>query len=752
MSTARRDRPRRAPRPPLGASEAPPRARAGVLRVLFAVAFTLGVVALLPPVRNRVEPAFRAGDIADRDVAAPFPFRVPLSGEEVRVGRARAALSVPPVFERRRDVERDLTAGLASLLDTVSAMVYARALDADDRVDRAAQWLPGLPREVLRDALSPQGFSTLRSGVRDCQREIFARGLVDNAAILRRNDYREIIVLDGEGELRRAASGLVDQSRLDDVIRAQARERFGDERARAQVFFELVRGHALPNLVFEVDETTRRRELAAAAVKNYFDVAKGERVVGRNERVTEEQEAVLRALEEAREARDPNRTPVVVARAYAAETLRVALLCVLFGVYLAVFHRSVYVKIGRLTAVLAVLATYVVAVAVIVRFGWSVYLAPVAFVSVTLAALFDFRLGLMASAFAAALLPLATTLEAGPAFVAWVAGVAGVAGIERMRARSRGYSVFVFVAGAYALGIAAVDGGGGTPWVVIARHAMWGAINGLFTGVATVFLLPVFEQVFNRASRFTLLELTDLNKPILKRLNIEAHGTYHHSMLLGNLVDAIATEVGADPLRARVMAYYHDIGKIFKPEYFAENQEPGFNKHEKITPQMSALILMSHVKDGVELARQEKLPEVIVDGIREHHGTTVMAYFYQRALETDSHTSVNRDDFRYPGPRPRSREAAILMCADTVEAAARSLRDPTPAHIRGLVTRLVDLRAQEGELDDSGITLHDLGVIKERLVAMLTTVYQKRVAYPGQEPAPAGADERTTGETLAESG
>jgi putative nucleotidyltransferase with HDIG domain len=430
----------------------------------------------------------------------------------------------------------------------------------------------------------------------------------------------------------------------------------------------------------------------------------------------------------------------------------VALLCALFGVYLVVFHRPVYVEIARLAAVLSVLVAYLVGVAVIVRFGWSPYLAPVAFVSVTLAALFDFRLGLMGSAFSAALLPVATTLGTGPAFVAWVAGAAGVAGIERMRARSRGYSVFVFVAGAYALGILAAEGGGSAPWPGIATHAMWGAVNGLFTGVATVFLLPVFEQLFNRASRFTLLELTDLNKPILKRLNMEAHGTYHHSMLLGNLVDAIATEVGADALRARVMAYYHDIGKIFKPEYFAENQEPGFNRHEKITPQMSALILMSHVRDGVELARQEKLPEVIVDGIREHHGTTVMAFFYQKALETDSHASVNRDDFRYPGPRPRSREAAILMCADTVEAAARSLKDPAPSQVRALVTRLVDLRAQEGELDDSGITLHDLGVIKERLIAMLTTIYHKRVAYPGQEVAAAVEDERTTGETLAESG
>ena len=175
-----------------------------------------------------------------------------------------------------------------------------------------------------------------------------------------------------------------------------------------------------------------------------------------------------------------------------------------------------------------------------------------------------------------------------------------------------------------------------------------------------MFLLPVFENLFGRTSRFTLLELTDLNKPILKRLNMEAHGTYHHSMLIGNLVDAASTDIGADPLRARVMAYYHDIGKIFKPEYFAENQNGGFNKHEKITPQMSSLILVSHVKDGVELAREEKLPELVIDAIKEHHGTTVMAYFYQKALETDSHSSLKKDDFRYPGPRPRSKESGLL--------------------------------------------------------------------------------------------
>jgi hypothetical protein len=675
----------------------------------------------------------------------------------LRVARARASLDVPPVYQRQRKVERELTRDLSALLDSVATIVYARRFSEEERVARAAEWLPGVPRDVLRPALSPEGFGALHAAARDYQRVVFARGLIDNASVLRRNGYRQIVVADDVFEQKRDVANLLDQARVEEAIRAEAAERFGPDKARAQLFVELVRGHALPNLSFDGRETTERREAAAGSVKGYFEVAKHERIVGRHERVSREQESILRALEEARAAQSPERAPVAVARAYASEALRVLLLCAMLGVYLAAFHRSAYADPRRLVAIAALLLVFVVAVAAAARLEWSPYLAPVAFVSVVLAALFDFRLGLVAGAFAAALLPLTTTAGPGPAFVSWLAGVAGIAGIERMHARSRGYSLFFFVTIAYAVGILAVESGAG--WRVLARHMMWGALNGFVTAAAIVFLLPVFEQVFGRASRFTLLELTDLNKPVLKRLNIEAHGTYHHSMLLGNMVDAIAGEIGADPLRARVMAYYHDIGKVFKPEYFAENQEPGFNKHEKITPQMSALILSSHVKDGVELARQEKLPAVIVDGIREHHGTTLMAYFYQKAQE-GAGASVNRDDFRYPGPRPRSKEAALLMCADAVEAAVRSLKDPTPAHIRAMVARLVDQRAHDGELDESGVTLADLATIRERLVAVMTTVYHKRVAYPGQETerAAGGRDDATsqdwsaTDESVAESG
>jgi putative nucleotidyltransferase with HDIG domain len=376
---------------------------------------------------------------------------------------------------------------------------------------------------------------------------------------------------------------------------------------------------------------------------------------------------------------------------------------------------------------------YLIFLAVVVRFSLSPYLIPVPFAAIMLAALFDYRLGLVSAVFAALLIPLVTNFATNIGFVALLAGAVGVIGIEKMRSRSHVFSIFLHVSAAYVIGIVSLELGQAEGAVEIVSQVTWGIANGLFSSAAVMFLLPVFEGLFGRTSRFTLLELTDLNKPILKRLNMEAHGTYHHSMLIGNLVDAASEAIGADALRARVMAYYHDVGKIFKPEYFAENQNGGFNKHEKITPQMSALILVSHVKDGVELAREEKLPELVIDAIKEHHGTTVMAYFYQKALETDSHSSLKKDDFRYPGPRPRSKESGLLMCADTVEAAVRSLKDPTPAHIRNMVTKLIDSRAQDGELDNSGTTLNDLNLIKEKFISILTGIYHKRIAYPGQE-------------------
>lgn len=726
-------------------------------RLLLVAVFTIATVLLLPPTHHTQEVQFKAGDIADRDVIAPFNFQVPLSEDELQVARAQAALQALPVYLRKRDVESDLKRDLATLLDTVTAIVNIDTLTRAKRAELVAGWLPSLPANALDAIVRPRALRRLNKAVREYQLALFRRGVIDNASLIRRNGYREITVVDGANEKTRPVADIVQQSRIDQVIREEALARFGSDREGAQVFFELERGHILPNLVFDVDETNSRRSALTSKVPDHFEISKNERIIGKHDKVTHEQERILHALEEARASQRVSRSPAVMLGLYASEVMRLLLFCLLFGAYIYVFHPIIYARLGQLGAVFAVVLLYVVLTAIVVRFDLNAYLAPVALVAVILTALFEFRLGLLSALFCAGLLPLVTPFSPGVMFSSMLAGAAGVAGIEKMRSRSHVYSVFAHIAVAYVLGVMAFGLGAEGGSVVMGRDMLWGVANGLFSAAAVVFLLPVLENLFNRTSRFTLLELTDLNKPLLKRLNMEAHGTYHHSMLIGNLVDAVGDLVGADPLRTRVMAYYHDIGKMFKPEYFAENQNGEFNKHEKITPQMSALILVSHVKDGVELAREEKLPEVVIDGIREHHGTTVMAYFYQKALETDSHSSVNRDDFRYPGPRPRSKETGLLMCADTVEAAVRSLAEPTPTNIRSMVTKLIDARAYDGELDDSGLTLSDLNVIKEKFISILTGIYHKRIAYPGQdENAPAGGDQPghpqgPTSESVAES-
>lgn len=695
--------------------------------------FVALVVALFPPTRRTQDVIFTAGQISDRDIIAEFDFEVPLSDEDLKIERAAAALKVVPVYVRDRSVESDLKRDLATVIDSLGKIVAADSIKSDSKIAMAGDLVPYLTANMLRELIEPARLKQLSAAVVDYQANVFSRGFIDNASPIRRQSYSEVSVIDNDTEKRVQVRDLVDQGRIDLIIKEEGFKRFNKNRIRANTFFEIVRSHLLPNLMFNAQETDARRTAAMDQVPKTIRIAKNERIIGNHDKVTPEQESMLRALENARAARETKKSPIVVAGLYTAVILRLILFSLLFGGYVYVFHRRVYKDIINLGTVLSLLTIYMVFSAVVIRLGLSQYLVPIAFVSLMVTALFDFRLGVVTTVFACFLVPLVTEVTAMVGFVSLLAGTMAIVGLARMRSRSHFYSVFILVSLAYILGVLSAELGQAENISDLYGHLMWSLANGLFSTLAAMFLLPIFENVFNLTTRFTLLELTDLNKPILKRLNMEAPGTYHHSMLLGSLVDSVAAEVGADALKARVMAYYHDIGKIFKPEYYAENQTPGLNKHDKITPQMSSLILLSHVKDGVELAREEKLPDLIIEGIQQHHGTTVMAFFYQKALETDSHSSVNQDDFRYPGPRPRMKETALLMLADTVEPACRSLNDPTQSQIRNMVTKLINARAQEGQLDHSGLTLNDLAKIREKFVSILTGIYHKRVAYPGQE-------------------
>ncbi len=260
-----------------------------------------------------------------------------------------------------------------------------------------------------------------------------------------------------------------------------------------------------------------------------------------------------------------------------------------------------------------------------------------------------------------------------------------------------------------------------------------GLVNGVLVALFASTLLPVLEYLFETATDLKLLELSNLNRPLLKQLMRTAPGTYHHSLMMGELAEAAAEAIGANPLLCRVGAYYHDIGKVKKPVYFIENHMDALKRHEKLSPHLSSLIVVSHVKEGIELALEHRLPPAIVDLIPQHHGTRLVTYFYEKAKESQDPdlSEVKEEDYRYPGPKPQTREAAILMLADAVEAAARTLNDPTPARIQGLVQRLANSIFIEGELSECDLTLKDLHQIAKAFVRVLTASHHHRVDYPG---------------------
>jgi len=260
-------------------------------------------------------------------------------------------------------------------------------------------------------------------------------------------------------------------------------------------------------------------------------------------------------------------------------------------------------------------------------------------------------------------------------------------------------------------------------------------LGGILTSAMVSLMLPALESLFKITTDIRLLELSNLNAPILRRLSVEAPGTYHHSLMVGTLGEAAAEAIGANPLLVRVGAYYHDIGKVLKPEYFAENQVYGPNKHESLSPNMSSLIIASHVKDGLALAKELRLAKVIQEMIPQHHGTRVMTYFYHKAKGSSEgkNNDVVETDFRYPGPKPKSREAAIVMMADAVEAASRTLSDPTAAQIQGMIRRLTDAIVDDHQFDECDITLRDIRMVEESFFKTLAGLHHRRVEYPGYD-------------------
>lgn len=364
--------------------------------------------------------------------------------------------------------------------------------------------------------------------------------------------------------------------------------------------------------------------------------------------------------------------------------------------------------------------------------GVSPYLAPVAVASVLITTLMDRRLAMLVTGVLA--LFVGVMVGSMEAFgVSYLTGVVGVLALSRVDSRSQLISATLLVGLANMIAVMAFELVAGIPMAGLVEGVGFGLLNGFLSGWVAVGALPMFEQFSGITTHFRLLDLSHMNEPLLRRLTLEAPGTYQHSMMVANLAEQAARSIGADALLCRVGAYYHDIGKMKRPRFFIENQMGLENPHDKLAPSLSTRIIHSHVKDGIEMAREAKLPDILVDFIAQHHGTSLVGYFYHQACARSTEP-VFEEDFRYPGPKPQTRETAILMLCDGLEAAARTLSQPTPEKLADLVNKMVKHNLDDGQLDDCGLSLRDIKIVKETLSRSLQGIYHSRIEYPDAAP------------------
>ncbi len=698
-----------------------------------------GALLLFPPVSPSPHYDYKLGDVTQtgEEVIAPVSFPVPVSPSLLAEQRAAASLAVPPVYRLDPSVARQQSQKLVRLWADLAATEPLDSLETlNQRVDRLLGLQPGLEREAVATLLLSEDPAPLLDAVAQSIDSLLDRGILDSRRPLVQSQQSEarLILVHPGGERSLRASNVVDQDALSRLLEREAAGRDSWAPEVAGAFQSLARAHLRPNYFHDAEETELRKRSAADAVPFQRIIAKGVRILGPNVQVTQDHLERLAALETA--LGHQSLSPWRRAALFAGRLLILLFLTALMVRFLILYRQDFFLD-ARHTLLLGLLILFFLGasrMALDLETGGQ-YLLPITFVAMIVAGLHDERLAMMVTLFAMAILGTVADAPTGGMLVALLAGGAASFSIGQLRSRLQLYRSVFIVGLAYLLGITAVHMGAGEEAGLL-RDALKGMGNGLICAWLVMPILPLLERFFDLTTDFTLLELTDLNRPVLKRMKVEAPGTFQHSLAVSNLAEAAADAIGANPLLAKVCAYYHDIGKLAKPDYFAENIAGFKNRHEKLTPNMSALIIGDHVKRGLEMAEKIKLPGIVRKGIPEHHGTTVMHYFYVKAQESNPHAKVTEDEFRYPGPRPQSAETAILMLADMVEATARTLSEPSAGSIRAVVIAAIEKRLQERELEDCGLSISDLALIRDSFITTLLSIYHPRIKYPTERPKP----------------
>jgi putative nucleotidyltransferase with HDIG domain len=478
-----------------------------------------------------------------------------------------------------------------------------------------------------------------------------------------------------------------------------------------------------PNLVLDTEKVNRARQAAVDSVEPVL-IMKGEVIVRKGDVVRPEHIELLRDVGLLKTGRDYGAVLGVI--------LLTAILLVLGGTYLYQNRSDVLQNEPLLALVGSVLITMLLLGELFSVISWSGarFLNPSALTGLLLTLLIDSQVATIATIIMAIFLTVINDLSWIIGLLALIGGLTAIFSVSKVSQRGDLMRAGFIVGGVnlvlmLTLGLLSKD-------TNLIYNSYLGLLSGVLASIMAIGILPYLESIFKVTSSLRLLELSNPNHPLMRRLMLEAPGTYHHSILVGNLAEAAAEAVGADGLLARVGAHYHDIGKLKRPYFFVENQVGIDNPHDKMAPSLSTLIITSHVKDGLELANEFKLPPAVTQFIAQHHGTDLVRYFYHRASEANDEGTVEERDFRYPGPKPHGKEVAIVSLADATEAAVRSISRPNPGKIEAIVRKIIKDRLNSGELDESDLTFQDMDRIANAFVKVIVSMFHARVEYPEQ--------------------
>ena len=714
-----------------GIGEAPRVDRPLTWTMVLGVGLLVLHLVLFPPVPRLATDFPEVGQVAQKEIRAPFAFEAPFLERDVQMQRNQRVLVEPPILRkvvpgssRRGDGRMEL------FLDALAAALVDTSHSLEEKSGLLVLQYPNVLPDEIPWLLATDEPDSLVDRLSQSWAQVMTVGVADMLPV---GNYDRIVILTPNTESLVQRSEIIHQTNLEQKLALILNIEGMNPEDTAHAA-SVLRPFISPNLIYDAVESRLRQDQARDSVPTTMSFQFDQRIIDDGILVSEQHAVYLETLKDLLMDRGGGDDGTGRASRIFVRGLLIAMALALFG-WLAIIHfPDLLRRLRFLLALTVVVAVYLVGASFALgRPALGPVAVPVILLSLFATVLFKDKVGYTTTLLGVTLLAILPGTGAGSIFTWYILGMVTVILVRRVQKRSQFYQTmllltFLSVTLVFLLGPAAFgpDQGGENIFLV-----------GLFAPVLLVafglFLLPVIEPMVGVCSDLTLLELSDLNHPLLKRMALEAQGTYHHSQVVGQLAEHAARAIDANALLTRVGALFHDIGKMEKSEYYVENQRPEFNKHDELSPSMSALIIAAHVKDGIELGRKWRLPQMVIDFIPEHHGTLVMEFFYHKALEGEGNETVKVDDFRYPGPKPRSRETAILMLADAVEAATRSLAKPTPSRIREITKQIIDKRMLSGEMDKSGLTLSDLARIREAFIPLLNGIHHSRIVYPGQK-------------------